>query len=296
MSDAREGALNMQAIRSWLEKSPYGEAIGVQLDRLDGQGVRLVLPYRDENSNPGKALHGGVAASLIQLAGQAVARAALGPESSPWHTSAVQVAYLSAAIGETIVADGTLLRRGKELCFIDVAIGTEAGKPVARGLVTVRGRFGAKDLTRPFAAGDDGASDPGPMGPHIGRVPFIGELGVRVEHMTGGHSRIVMPWRDRNADAGGGVHEGALLALLDTTGAMAGWAETGPGRYKASTPGIQARILAPPPRSDLVGYGRMVYRDDEILFCEVEVADAADGRLVALGCVNYRIVVPAAAG
>ena len=103
---------------------------------------------------------------------------------------------------------------------------------------------------------------------------------------------IVMPWVDTNADAAGGVHEGALLALLDTTGAMAGWAKTGPGRFKASTPGVQARILAPPGRSDLVAYGQVRHQDREHLFCDVEVAERPSDRLVAHGSVNYRIVQP----
>ena len=34
--------------------------------------------------------------------------------------------------------------------------------------------------------------------------------------MTGGTSRLVMPLIDDNCDASGGVHEGAVLALLDT--------------------------------------------------------------------------------
>jgi len=101
--------------------------------------------------------------------------------------------------------------------------------------------------------------------------------------MAGGRSRIAMPWREENADAAGGVHEGALLALLDTTAAMAAWAETGPGCFKASTPGILARILAPPSRADLVGYGRVLHRDRELLFSEVEIAERARGGLVATG-------------
>src|SRR5678816_297816 len=104
------------------------------------------------------------------------------------------------------------------------------------------------------------------MGPAIGQIPFIAARGIRVEHMTGGTSRLVMPWLAANADASGGVHEGALLALLDTTGAMAAWAETGPGRFKASTPALQAQLLAPAPKTDLIAYGRMRQRDDELLW------------------------------
>jgi uncharacterized protein (TIGR00369 family) len=121
-------------------------------------------------------------------------------------------------------------------------------------------------------------------------VPFIGNRGIVVEHMSGGTSRLVMPFRDDNADLAGGVHEGAVLALLDTAGAMASWAESGPGRYKASTASIQVQNLAPAPKADLVAYGRCVQRDREFFWSDVEVASAADGRITARGTVLYRIV------
>ena len=81
-----------------------------------------------------------------------------------------------------------------------------------------------------------------------------------------------------------------MLALLDTAGAMAAWAETGPGRFKASTPSIQAQVLGPPPRDDLVAYGRVAQRDREIFWCDVEVAGQSDGRVCARGTVIYRII------
>ena len=138
--------------------------------------------------------------------------------------------------------------------------------------------------------GDHGESDPGVMGPHIGAVPFIGNRGIIVEHMTGGTSRLSMPLIENNCDASGGVHEGAVLALLDTTGAMASWAESGPGRFKASTASMQMQILGPAPKGDLVAYGRCVQNDNEIYWSDVEVASAADGKVNARGTVLYRIV------
>jgi uncharacterized protein (TIGR00369 family) len=129
------------------------------------------------------------------------------------------------------------------------------------------------------------------LGPAIEKLPFIRHRGIHVEHMVGGTSRLVMPLRDDNLDASGSVHEGAVLALLDTTGAMASWAETGPGAFKASTPSLQAQILAPPPDEDLVAYGRVVQRDGDAFWSDVEVAVAADDRVVARGTVMYRIVV-----
>ncbi|MGH0034074.1 MAG: PaaI family thioesterase [Myxococcota bacterium] len=282
-------------IRRWVEESPFGRALGVRAEAVDGEAARLSLVFRQDNSNGDQALHGGVAASMIDLASQAVARGALGAESGPWHTVAIQVGYLAAALGESITSEARLLRRGKELAYAEVVVTGESGREVARGLTTVRGRFGDPAAPLPDAQGDAGGTDRGAMGPFIHKVPFHGKLGIRAEHMAGGVARLVMPFQEENADASGGVHEGAILGLLDTTGAMAGWAETGPGRFKASTPGIQARFLAPPDAADLVGFGRVRLRDREMLFSEVEIARADDRRLVAQGTVNYRIITPEAA-
>jgi uncharacterized protein (TIGR00369 family) len=277
-------------VRRWIEESPYTAALGLRVRELSTGRAVIELPFAEANANPGQALHGGCAASLAAVGAQAVTRAALGGDSGPWHTAALQVGYLSAAIGEDVVASATLLREGKQLCFAAIEIATADGKPIAQASSVVRARQGAPAAELHRSPGDDGAAEPGPMGPLIGRLPFIAARGIAVEHMTGGRSRLVMPWRAQNADASGGVHEGALLALLDTTGAMASWAETGPGRYKASTPALHAQILAPAPKADLVGYGRMVQRDGELLWSDAEIACAEDGRVVARGTVVYRIL------
>jgi acyl-coenzyme A thioesterase PaaI-like protein len=81
-----------------------------------------------------------------------------------------------------------------------------------------------------------------------------------------------------------------VLALLDTTGAMAAWGAVGPGRFKASSAAIQAQILGPVAGEDLVGYGRVVQRDGELFWADVEIAAAAGGHLQARGTVVYRIV------
>jgi uncharacterized protein (TIGR00369 family) len=277
-------------VRRWVERSPYAVALGIRLEELGGASARLRLPFSEANTNPGQVLHGGVAASLAAVGAQVVARAALGPGSGPWHTAALQVSYLAAARAEDVLARARLLREGKEVCFVEVEVATDDGKPIAHATAIARGRFGAEPAQLPVSAGDHGDSDPGRMGPHIGQIPFIGGRGIAVQHMAGGTSRLVMPFREANADEAGGVHEGALLALLDTTGAMASWAVTGPGPYKASTPCMQAQILAPPPKDDLVAYGRNAVRDGGLFWSDVEVAGASDGRLCARGTVVYRIL------
>jgi uncharacterized protein (TIGR00369 family) len=280
----------MEFVRNWIEKSPYSAALGVVLEEVSEGSARLRLPYNDDNTNPGQVLHGGVAASLSSIGGQTVTRATLGEESGSWHTVSLQVNYLAAARAEDVIANATLLRRGKNLCFVETEIVSDAGKPIAHATAAVRARFGAAPAELEVSDGDHGESDPGPMGPHIGQIPFMGNRGITVDHMVGGTSRLRMPVGDKNADAQGGVHEGAVLALLDTTGAMASWATVGPGPYKASTPSMQARILAPAPRDELIAYSRCVQRDGEMLWSDVEVTGASDGKVFARGTVIYRIV------
>ena len=279
----------MDEIRDWIEKSPYSAFLGVQVESIDENAARLVMPYRDENSNPGRVLHGGCAASLGAIAGQAIARASIGAGGAPFHNAQLQVNYLAAAIAEEVVVDARRLRKGRELCFVDVDIATREGKAIAKVTSTVRGRM-EKPTHIPYeTAGDAGEADPGSMGPHIGQIPFIGNRGIAVEHMTGGTSRLTMPPLEANLDRAGHMHEGAVLALLDTAGAMAGWAHAGVGPYKASTASMQIQNLAPAPASELVAYGRCVENDDEMYWVDVEVASRQEGRVYARGCVLYRI-------
>lgn len=285
--DARE------ALRAWIEGAPYARALGVRMGEAGDGHVQLLLPFAEANANPGKALHGGCAASLASIGAQAVARDALGPASGPWHCAGLQVSYLAAALGEDVVASARLLRRGKETCFVEVDVATAGGKSIAHASAMIRARFGAPPAALPAAAGDDGAAEPGRLGPAMSRLPFMAARGIRVEHMAGGRSRVAMPIGDGNRDASGGHHEGAVLALIDTTGAMASWAETGPGAFKASTPALQAQTLAPAPAADLVAYGRLVHRDADAFWADVEVADATHGRCFARGTVLYRIAAPA---
>lgn len=278
----------MSEMRRWVEESSYGRSLGVGLASVTDDMVVLELPFREQNANPGDALHGGCAASLGVIGAQVLARSALGSATGPFHTAACQVSYLAAAIAQPVVARSSLLRRGKEMVFSDTVVATEEGKKIAQISSLVRAGGTVDDDVR--AEGDDDSADPGEMGPFIGMLPFAAARRLSVEHMAGSRSRIIMPLGDANGDLGGGVHEGALLALLDTTGAMASWAATGPGRYKASTAALQAQIIGSPPSAGLIGYGWVVQRSGDLFWSDVEIADAESGRLCARGTVVYRIV------
>src|SRR5262252_6951310 len=118
---------------------PYCARLGVGVEDLAVDRARIRIPYDDANSNPGRALHGGVAASTIDVAGVLAAWSGL-PAWPPPEAGTLDLAvdYLAAAIGEDIVAESAVLRRGKEIVYAEVDVRNDAGKRIAKGLVTHR--------------------------------------------------------------------------------------------------------------------------------------------------------------
>ena len=281
----------MDPVERWIADSPYSRFLGVELALRGDDTLVLRLPYKDENSNPGKALHGGCAASLGAIGAQALTRAALGPDTGTWHTAGLQVSYLAAAIGETILARARLLRRGKEMCFAEVDIETEDAKPIAHVTAAVRARFGAPAPDLPKSAGDHGRAEPGTMGPHIGSIAFIGESRhprrahdgrhLAAGHALARHQRGSGRERPRGRRARAARHHGRDgLVGRDRTRAATRRRRPRSRRSSSRRAG----------RSELVAYGRCVLRDRELLWSDVDVVRREDSAICARGTVIYRIL------
>src|SRR5262245_49858047 len=201
----------LDALAAGAEAVPYHQSLGVRVETLTRDHARLRVPYRDENSNPGRALHGGVAASLIDIAGALVARAGVadmnGIEAG---TLDLSVDYLAAAIGEDIVADAQVLRRGKEIVYVDVDVRNDAGKRIAKGLVTHR-LAPASPADRLLAVPADALPEATTAPPNMTRalfaLPFIAGRGMRIVLMEDGRSAVEMPDNAANRDHDHSLHE-----------------------------------------------------------------------------------------
>jgi len=278
--------------------APYNSGLGIRVESVSPEAVRLRVLYKDENSNPGQALHGGVAASTIDIAGALVARACFSEvDNVDCGTLDLSVDYLAAAIAEDILATATVLRRGKELVYSDVDVRTEAGKQIAKGLVThriVEQVALAPDRQR-FTTAEAVPSSVAEIPKNAAifvSLPFISRLGMAVTHARDGEAFMRMPCAAHITDADGAVHEGALAALVDTTGAMASWSITGLNfRYKASTVGIHVSFHSRADGEDIIAHARTQRRNDEIFLNQVTVSGAQSRRVFATGSVTYRIVV-----
>jgi uncharacterized protein (TIGR00369 family) len=267
----------------------YADGLGVRVERAGDGAVRLHVPFRDANANPGGALHGGVAASLVAIGG---AEAAGGQGAVVDAT----VHYLAAAIEEDVVADARVLRRGKELAFVAVDVATGAGKAIASGLVVWRGGDdGPADRQRLATAAATAASEA--RLPSFVRfftaAPFMSRLGIAARDVGDGTARAGLPWQAANAGATGALHPGAVAALVDTTGALASWSLVPlDPRNKASTPALHVAWHAAVRDEGVTASATVVRRTDELFQSTVAVHGDVSGRLVATGTVTYRIVVP----
>ena len=284
-------------LRARAEDTPYHRCLGVRLEEETADGVRFRIPYRDENSNPGRALHGGVAASAIDIAGTLAACAGAPDDAArTTRTLDLDVRYLAAAIGEDVVVTGRVLRRGKEIVYTRVDVQTDAGKAIAAGMVTTRlapDAVPGRTRMPPVEILPAPSGDVPPLARALVSLPFIARLGMTITEMRDGRAVLSMPRRPETLDAREAVHEGALAALLDTTGAMASWSLVGLDlRYKASTVGIHVTYHARA-TEDVVALAETLVRADESFQNRVAVRGAVSGALVASGSVTYRIVVPA---
>ncbi len=254
---------------------PYCRFLGVRALGVESGSARLELPYRDEVSNPGRQVRGGVMSSMLGIAGR-VAALSVCELAAPFSAGSVElnVTYLSSAVGEGMLAEGQVARRGKELTHVRCSLISADGKALASAMVVFR-TVPSEDPSPARVAAERGLAQQGEM-PSIARAlasaPFISALGIRLDRFMDGHSKLTMPVRDDIRASDGSIHEGALGALIDTAGALAAWSNVRPKPgMKVSTVSIDASFCSSPAGKDAIAYAHTVGRRKEIFFNRVDV-------------------------
>ncbi len=131
---------NNQRMAAVIARTPFMKHLAMEFVDAGAGWARLRMRYQDENSTASKALHGGAISALIDTTG-AMAAWTTAEVATPRYfgsTVGINVNYLSAAIGEDIVAEGRVLKRGKEIIYSDVRVTNGAGKLLAQGTVVYR--------------------------------------------------------------------------------------------------------------------------------------------------------------
>lgn len=132
-------ATGMDLFEQFFDSSPFPKLVGLKLDEIAEDHAVMSLPFRDEVVTIGSVVHGGAIGTLIDTAATAAAWATpTPPENLRGTTVALNVSYLTAANGMDLQAEAKVLRRGRNLSFIDVDVTDGEGKLVAKGTATYK--------------------------------------------------------------------------------------------------------------------------------------------------------------
>jgi uncharacterized protein (TIGR00369 family) len=282
-----------RALAERLVASPYGRFVGIVLDAVEPGRVRLHLPARDDTGNRAGSLHGGVTASLLDMAGMVAARSvAVDADDAGTSTIDVTIHYLAPAVGEGVAVEGIVTRRGREIVFVEAAVTSDGGTPIARSVGVVR-IAAPSDAEPPPTAPPCPIDATTPLVPRRSGSAFTTRLGVMTADLAPGRAVLVLPTRADLVDTAGAIHEGALAALVDCAGGAAAWSVDGfDPRGRAATIGMHLCYDRTPAGEDVVVEARTSWRAAGIFLNTVMLTARTSGRPVATGSVTYRIVRP----
>ncbi|MCW2592905.1 MAG: hypothetical protein JWQ86_5332 [Mycobacterium sp.] len=127
-----------EVMAQFLPQTPFVATLGIVAEILDGNEVRLRMPWIPTNVTLGDMVHGGAIAALADVT---VAAAWAGVEAAGslrGVTTSMAMEYLSPARATDLVGVGRVLRRGKTLVNCDVDVVTSEGEAVAKAIATYK--------------------------------------------------------------------------------------------------------------------------------------------------------------
>ena len=255
----------------------------------------VALPYQPEHANAIGPLNGGASASLLNVAGKVAAWTGIDLDQKPYLACVdMTVQYLSVAIEEDVIAEAKVLRRGRDLFFLDVALRSHDGRPICQGLISYRSPDYTGHTPRllphhlrhpevsPIVTPDDAWLIEG----------YVKKLAITYQHCSPGRIQMHMPAIEALMDARGQLHDGALASVIDVCGTAAAWSLV-PDREGArgSTIGMQISYTQATAEA-VVADAHVQQRSEEIFFSTVYATTVTSGQLVAMGQVSYRLVEP----
>ena len=122
-------------LKQFLQEIPFNSHVGLHLVRLHKDGVTIACELRPELMNGSGVLHGGVTATLADVAvGMALARHLGRPRAAT--TVVMKINYLRPVATGKITARSHLVKVGTRLCCGRVEIFDAGKRAVAAALIT----------------------------------------------------------------------------------------------------------------------------------------------------------------
>jgi uncharacterized protein (TIGR00369 family) len=137
----KKSAATREMLEAALHGSPFQEILGLRLENFDAEAQTLTLraaygPHVERSAGTGQ-YHGGVIASLIDIAGDFALIAVLG-HGVP--TINFRVDYLRPASKTDLIAAARVRRAGRTIGVVDIDVLDEQGGLIALG----RGCYGTQ--------------------------------------------------------------------------------------------------------------------------------------------------------
>ena len=288
--------MSIEQARARFSRVPFAEFLGIELVELDHERAVLVLPYQPAHANAVGPLNGGASATLLHVAGTVAAWTGIDLDAEP-HLSCIDLSiqYLSAAIKEDVVAEARVLRRGRDLFFLQVELRTPEpdARPICQGLMMYRSPDYANHTPRlrdePELLSRLPTTSPGDPWLIEG---YVEKLDISCQYQSPGRIRMTMPYTPNHVDERGQVHDGALASIADVAGTAAAWSLV-PDRTgtRGSTVGMQLSFTQPS-REPVIADAVVQQRSEELFFSTVQLLGATSGQLITMGQVSYRLVQP----
>jgi len=277
--------------------SPFEQFVNLEVCETGTQKTIVAFPSQQVTLNLGGTLHGGASMSIINMA----AKHALYPfiseeERSQVRTLDQSVRFTSTTRGEKVLAEAIVIKKGKELAFVDIDVKTEEGKVVSKGLVTLR--YSQTNETKnecPAAAirVEDYYPDewhPGFMAPLLAQRGFTANLGLNIQHVKEGKSIVRLDENKNILNGAGAIDDGAIATLCDSAGAMATMAMNEQGMSRGSTPSLHINYFSELKNESLLALGAGRWSYNESYVADVSIVGENSGTLYAEAQVLFRIV------
>jgi len=124
------------AMKELLMFAPFGRYLGVQALEVGNGFSRIRLPYRTELTNPAGKLHGGVIASVADIAMAVAIGSVLGGKPGRHSTVKLEIKYKAAVTDGEIIAEAKVIRRKQTVFLGETVIKNGTGQVVAIATAT----------------------------------------------------------------------------------------------------------------------------------------------------------------
>ena len=284
--------MSIEQAEARFSRDPFAAFLGMKLVDIAHERAVISLPYQPEHANPVGPLNGGASASLLNVAGKVAAWTGIEMDQEPYLACVdMTVQYLSAVMEEDVIAEAQVLRRGRDLFFLDVDLRSPDGRPVCRGLLSYRSPDYRGHTPRELSHYTGHPKTAQQTADNRWLIQgYVAKLGITCQHYGLGRVHMALPGAAALMDARGCLHDGALASVIDVTGTAAAWSHV-PNRQgsRGSTIGMQISYAQATDEA-VVADALTQQRGEEIFLSTVYVTTAAAGQLVAMGQVSYRLV------